>query len=981
MKILLITSDLYKTIGGGQTVYKKIIESAANIEFYYFVSEESINAKRPLNANPIRLKNRRSLDVLSPSPYSYYKVMLLREADQYARSVAGLDFDIVDTPDFYAFGNNLRVAFAHHHVKIRRFVLAMHGNISKSKELNWDLNWGINWSDNLGRQLELSSSEQEQFKAADCVYGISPKYIKDWQTQFGRDVTYIDPLYFVDASINRHVKHQAFGKPSLYCIGRSERRKGNDLFVELVRWLDRDSFKEAAHIGDRDYSLKGIASSDILENIAKQRDVDIKYMSTMNKKQMHDLYAERSIVILPVRYDTLNLVALEALFSGCPIAISERAGVCDYLDQFHPELPYVKINYNNLYSAVNKIKELIENYDQHRAALLNYLQKTPPFSPESLDMSAIYQSFIEASINDTIVGTKVKIHYEERVGSFKARMIRLITQVMPRQIYLKLRRFILNYKYFILEKIIKSEYLGDAKFIRVLIDAKSVPARLDNISEHSESSIQGIRNKLNKIYENASCPLYRCNFWQEIARLERILGNELMAVTYELRILRLLGDDRLGLLPSVLDTLNKNGFSKEAEVAEAIFASTNQSEERVYSYLKASFQRNLVRQEKPWQLMEDQRNVAVPKVSVIVSLYKAASKLNFFLTALSQQTLLKQGHVEIILVDSGSPTNEREVVAAYLAHTSLNAVYARSSERETIQSAWNRGIGLARGPYLVFLGVDETLYPEALETLASQLDENPNIDWVMANSLVTSVEENGVFASDIMSYTRDGGSKDHTYLETCYLSWVGGMYRSSLHTRFGYYDETFAAAGDTEIKNRILPHINVKFIPQVLGLFLNYPDGQTTASPRAEIEDLRAWYAHRAPGGIRYAYENRSNEELLKQMHLALGYRKSYCGHMSSDIEYATNITKYLKTKIPNLAIANEVLPLYEKMLAQLRELEFANTTPDLLRSMLLLIKAWRTATGYQKMCRVRFKSNAWPCFSVFNDNRYEQHSWLWKSQ
>jgi len=276
--------------------------------------------------------------------------------------------------------------------------------------------------------------------------------------------------------------------------------------------------------------------------------------------------------------------------------------------------------------------------------------------------------------------------------------------------------------------------------------------------------------------------------------------------------------------------------------------------------------------------------------------------------------------------------------------------------------------------------VDETLYPEALESLALELDENPDVDWVMANSLVTAVETNGVYKHDIMPYTRDGATKDHTYLETCYLSWVGGMYRSSLHTRFGYYDETFGAAGDTEIKNRILPHIKVKFIPQMLGLFLNYPDGQTTASPKAEIEDLRAWYVHRTPGGMRYAFENRPVEDAESQVRLALGYRKSYCGHMSCDIEYATYLAQYVRLKNPNSHTAVSVLPGLEKMLAQLRGLEFAETTPSRMASVRNLTKAWRSASAYQDQHRVSLKSISWPCYSVLNDNRYEQHSWLWKS-
>lgn len=972
MKVLLITSNLYKSIGGGQTVYKKIVESTPEIDFYYFVTDEASDAQRPANAHPIPLQNRRSLRVLAPPPFATYKLHPLEEADQYARSVAGQEFDIVDIPDFYTFGSSLPHAFAHHNVKVRRIVLALHGNISKSIELNWG---------SAGNQvLEQQMLEQAQFISADGAYGISPRYISSWQAQHNRHVTYIDPGYFVNAAAIRDTASANDGNPSLYCIGRTERRKGNDLFIELIRWLKRESFETAAHIGDEDYSYQGIASGYLLANIAKQRGIDIEYLPTMNSTQMHTLYAGRSIVVLPVRYDTLNLVALEALFSGCPVAVSESAGVCDYLDQSHPGLPYIKIDFNSFYGAATKLQDLIFNYDQHRALLLEYLDKNPPFPSSALKMKLIYQGFLETEQSKVSDQKTDIIPYEERGRSHKARMIGLARRMLPTRTYHSLRRIVLAPKTFAIEKIKKSEYLGDAKFFGVLTDAKALPWRLKRIADHSEYNTLRLREKLDEIYGNASSPLFRCNFWQDIARIERILGNELIAVTYEIRILRLLGDDRLGLLPRVLETLNKHGFCNEANAASAMFGDTKQTEERVYRYLKDSYQRNLTRKDKPWQILEDSRRSDMPKVSVIVSLYKAADKLNFFLTALCQQTLLKQGAVEIILVDSGSPTNEREVVRDYLTHTPLNAVYARSAERETIQAAWNRGIGLAKSPYLVFLGVDETLYPEALETLANELDQNPDIDWVMANSLVTAVEEYGVYKHDIMPYTRDGAAKDHTYLETCYLSWVGGMYRSSLHTRFGYYDETFGAAGDTEIKNRILPHIKVKFIPKMLGLFLNYPDGQTTASPKAEIEDLRAWYIHRTPGGMRYAFEDRSIEEAEAQLCRALGYRKSYCGHMSCDVEYATYLAQYIKARQPSSIASNLILTDLEDMLNKMREIEFAQVVPTRLGSIKKLVEVWRAASHYQTKHRAQLRSDCWPSYTVLNDNRYEQHSWLWKS-
>jgi len=972
MKILLITTDLYKSIGGGQSVYKKIIEATPSLEFYYFRHGKAETASRPANAHSIPLVDRRSLRVLAPPPYPGYKLRALIEADQIARSVVGESFDIVDIPDFCTFGSVLRDAFVHYRVNVGRIVLAMHGNISKSIEINWG---------NVGNNvLEQRILERSQFEAADAVYAISPRYVREWQEIVNRPVHYIDPAHFISAELQPLNETDTSKSPSIYCIGRSERLKGNDLFIELVRWLRQESFDRAAHIGDLDYSYRGISSGYILQNIAKQRGLEIPSLPSLNRGELGKLYGQRSIVVLPVRYDTLNLVALEALFSGCPVAISTAAGVCDYLDEFHPGLPYIKIDFDNFYAAVRDLQELVDHYDLHREKLSAYLAQHSVKPPVSLNILSFYENTLGTpSVEHSPISASV-IPYEVRGRSNKEQLVKVARQLLPIRSYHALRRFMLAPRNWIIEKVKKSGHIGDAKFFGVLADSKTVPWRLTRIAEHAEYNRERLGEKLDEIYGIATSPLYRCNFWQDIARIERILGNELMAATYELRILRLLGEDSLGLLPGVVATLNKHGLIQEAKAAQAMYADPNKAEENVYAYLKEAYQRNLVRQDYPLQVLDDRRNQTPAKVAVIVSLYKASDKLNYFLTALSLQTLVKQGEVEIILVDSGSPTNEREVIEAFLQKNSLNAVYARSAERETIQAAWNRGIGLAKAPYLVFLGVDETLYPEGLEVLADELDQNPKIDWVMANSLVTSVDEHGIYKHDIMPYDRTGACKDHTYLETCYLSWVGGMYRKTLHERFGYYDETFGAAGDTEIKNRILPYINVKFIPKMLGLLLNYPDGQTTASPKAEIEDLRAWYAHRTPGGLRYAFENRPIEEAEKLLCTALGYRKSYFGHMSSDIEYATYLAQYIKDKNPESIVSTQILPGLEKLLHDLRRLEFAQLPPSRLGSMNTLIRAWRNASRYQTQHSDALQFNSRPCYSVLNDNRYEQHSLLWKS-
>jgi glycosyltransferase involved in cell wall biosynthesis len=465
----------------------------------------------------------------------------------------------------------------------------------------------------------------------------------------------------------------------------------------------------------------------------------------------------------------------------------------------------------------------------------------------------------------------------------------------------------------------------------------------------------------------------RVRLLRELARLEQMRGKDLLACTYRLRAMRLLGADRHRDLAWVTQALVANGFPVEAATAEAMYGFAALRFPRCRQILQNALEYNR-RPPAPidFEILDDRREARPYKVSIIVSLYNAAPKLRCFLHALRNQTLLRKNEVEFVFLDSRSPADEHAALRAVAQECAIPYVFARTPARETIQTAWNRGIALSRSPYLTFLGVDETIVPEALEILSSELDANSTLDWVQGNSLVTEVDANGVFAKDVMLYDRRGYTQDHVYLETCYLSWVGALYRRSIHDRFGYYDGTFGAAGDTEIKGRLLPFLKTKNVPQTLGVFLNYPEARTTASPRAEIEDLRAWYLHRTLAGVDYALQRRDPADAEKLLLLALQYRKSYVKHLSTDVEYAQAVADYLADHTPaspTLALAGGVADL----LAAYRALDYIQPL-TVQRFGETLQQTRRTAERVQRDHR----GMPWLqhiTYGIHNDNRHEQHS------
>lgn len=955
MKVLLLLTDLFKNIGGGQTVYRKVVENSPDVEFYYFRVDEAVNAPRPKNARAIPLLGRRNLVISSPMPHPEHLFGAVAEADMFARSVAGRSFDIVELPDFMTCGAYLKSALAHHGVVVGRTVLSLHGNISTSIDLNW--------SSAGNRVFELQQLERLQFDAADGVYGISKRYIHQWQALLPREVAFIDPAHFVDMPGHTLALDGDDILPSLYSIGRSERLKGNDLFVELVRWLNPSLFGKAQHIGGIDRT-GGVSSAVRLHHFADARQSLVPHRGAMNHKELMQLYRQKSMVVLPVRFDTLNLVALEALFSGCPVAVSTKAGVCDYLDEYHPNLPYTKIDLERFYEAVPALEDVLTNYDAHRARLNEALSLHPPKPKAPLDMKAEYSAFIDQPVR------KPRLTYGfATMGEHVAYETNDPT-VAPRP---DLAR----------QAILQDGFGIDPHVEAMVQSANDIFHALGEAGRFAERNSDALADKLSFLYSVAPHVVLRGNFWMEIARVERLRGNDHMAATYELRLLRALGEDRFGLLPRVLQTMKNRKADGEADAASALYGDPATAEERVYKLLADRREGLLTYTERPLAITDDRRTQAAPKLSVIVSLYNAADKLWAFLSMLRQQTLFRRNLVEVILVDSGSPSDERSVFEAFHAAHPFDAIYVRSADRETIQAAWNRGIKLARAPYLAFLGVDEAVFPEAFDVLVETLDNNPKLDWVQGNSIVTDVDDFGLHKNDVMPYNRQEGTWGHPILDTCYLTFVGGIYRRNVHDRFGYFDENFRGAGDTEFKNRILSKIGVGFVDCRLGLFMNYADGQTTSSPMAELEDSRAWYLFRTEGGVRYLLDERPIEDAEALLVQCLGYKKSYCGHKSTDFDLGVVVADYILKRKPSSAIARF---LYSDLLAlreSLRSLEIADHKIPPETIQLRIYHAWHQC----RLMQVRHGAGlaklgvkAEPTYLITNDNRYEQHSWLWKS-
>lgn len=238
------------------------------------------------------------------------------------------------------------------------------------------------------------------------------------------------------------------------------------------------------------------------------------------------------------------------------------------------------------------------------------------------------------------------------------------------------------------------------------------------------------------------------------------------------------------------------------------------------------------------------------QVTAIVSTYASERFIEGCLRNLLNQTIVDQ--LEIIVIDSCSPQNEGAIVKQFQKEHS-NIVYVRTEERETIYSAWNRGIKLAKSKYITNANTDDRLRSDAYEIMAKELDQDDEIALVYSDLLVTN-SENQVFENHI----RTGCIMNPEYapeimLDRCYMG-PHPMWRKSIHSHIGFFDGNYKSAGDYEFWCRIATQFRMKHIPDFLGLYLHNTLGIANSNIELSLKEtahIKEIYRNKLPKPIK----------------------------------------------------------------------------------------------------------------------------------
>jgi glycosyltransferase involved in cell wall biosynthesis/GT2 family glycosyltransferase len=130
----------------------------------------------------------------------------------------------------------------------------------------------------------------------------------------------------VPADTARRVR--AGAKLRVLFVGRFEARKGVDLaLAAIAKAHSRRVPLEATFIGGALESLPPAAADPAVQTLIRNK--VIRFPGEVSRRALEQAYASHDVVLMPSRYESFGLVAIEAMAHGCPVIALDAGGLAE----------------------------------------------------------------------------------------------------------------------------------------------------------------------------------------------------------------------------------------------------------------------------------------------------------------------------------------------------------------------------------------------------------------------------------------------------------------------------------------------------------------------------------------------------------------------------------------------------------------------------------------------------------------------------
>lgn len=172
-------------------------------------------------------------------------------------------------------------------------------------------------------------------------------------------------------------------------------------------------------------------------------------------------------------------------------------------------------------------------------------------------------------------------------------------------------------------------------------------------------------------------------------------------------------------------------------------------------------------------------------ITIITAVYNAAQLIEETILSVLKQSY---NNVEYIIIDGGSTDGTLDILRKY-----EHAIdYWISEPDRGIYDAWNKGVCLARGEWIAFLGAGDLLMKEALQSYTDLISSYRHCIPEFVSSRVNLISGTRVLRSIGQKW------KWNVFRKWMNVAHVGSLHSRSLFERYGLYDTSYRICADYE---------------------------------------------------------------------------------------------------------------------------------------------------------------------------------------
>ncbi|GAB3747500.1 glycosyltransferase family 2 protein [Spirosoma pomorum] len=211
--------------------------------------------------------------------------------------------------------------------------------------------------------------------------------------------------------------------------------------------------------------------------------------------------------------------------------------------------------------------------------------------------------------------------------------------------------------------------------------------------------------------------------------------------------------------------------------------------------------------------------------SVIIATYNADKTLEKSINSVLIQK--KQVCLELIIIDGGSTDKTLDIIKKY----QLEIDYWISEYDKGIYDAWNKGINASKGQWILFVGADDFLLPDALFSYYSFLkNSDKSIDYISSKALIVSEEGKGLWVNgDRWEWPK--------FLRKMMVAHPGSLHSKNIYIKYGLYNLHYKVVGDYELLLRAGNNLKAEYLNRIT---IEMTEGGASDSLNAVIEHFYA---------------------------------------------------------------------------------------------------------------------------------------------